>query len=332
MNVCFGGSLLVATFAILEIGVRLLGYSEQYMFDPIYTSYNESNDIPYVYKPNLANARAMGVTVINTDSLGLRAKVSGARYGHKLAREYRIAMAGDSVTFGTGVADVEDTFAEVLEKTLNSKQADLRVQVFNYGVGAYSVKEMVSTLRHRMPAIEPDLVIMAIIPEDFDLGRAPTVNSEGYLIDRKRSGLLSPDSYIRQLIRNVHSVYLLRDIAGRILGSRDDVPLTTTDGYSTSYQYLLQFNKTAKEHQEASLIVLLPSMQSEFGQVSSQLYRDNVAFLDLSALRNEFTEQAFKASRFDGHPSAAVHHRIGEALAEYIQKGPMKEHGGAANK
>lgn len=328
MNVCFASSLLAATFAMLEIGVRLLGYSERYMFDPIYTSSDESNDIPYVYKPNLANVRAMGGIVINTDSLGLRAKVSGARYGRKLAREYRIAMAGDSFTFGTGVAAVEDTFAEVLEKTLNSKQADLRIQVFNYGVGAYSVKEMVSTLRHRMLAIEPDLVIMAIIPEDFDLDRAPRINSEGYLISRKRSGLLSPDSYIRQLIRDVHSVYFLRDIAGRILASRDAVPMTTIDGYSISYQYLLQFNKTAKEHKRASLIVLLPSMQSEFGQVSSQLYRDNVAFLDLSALRHEFTEHAFKASRFDGHPSAAVHHRIGEELAEYLLRDRLKESSG----
>lgn len=73
-------------------------------------------------------------------------------------------------------------------------------------------------------------------------------------------------------------------------------------------------------------------MQGEFGRVSRQLYRDNVAFLDLSALRNEFTVQAFKVSRFDGHQSAAVHHRIGEALAEYIQKGLIKEHGWPENK
>jgi hypothetical protein len=269
----------------------------------------------------------MGGIVINTDSLGLRAQVSGARYGRKPPREYRIAIAGDSVTFGTGVAAVEDTFAEVLEKTLNSKQADLRTQVFNYGVGAYSVKEMVATLQHRMLVIESDLVILAIIPEDFDLDRAPMVNSEGYLIDRKRSALLSPDSYIRQLIRNVRSVYVLRDIAGRILASRNAVPVTI-DSYSISYQYLLQFNKTAKENKVASLIVLLPSMHSEFGQVPSQLYRDNVAFLDLSALRNEFTEHAFKASRFDRHPSAAVHHRIGEELAEYLLRDRLKESSG----
>jgi len=313
--------LVAASFALLEIGVRLSGYSERYMFDPIYTRFGGSNDIPYVYKPNLENVLAMGGSVINTDSLGLRAKESGARYLPKLAGEYRIAIAGDSVTFGVGVAEVEDTFAEVLEKTLNSNQAAFRVQVFNYGVAAYSVKEMVATLQYRMLAIEPDLVILAIIAQDFDLDRVPGLSSEGYLINRKRAGLLPADSSIRSALRNVHSVYFLRDIAEQILASRgaDAIPATAIEAHPNSYQYLVQFDKAAKEHRVASLVVLLPSLRGEFGDVPKRLYLDNVTFLDLSALRNEFTHQTFMASRFDRHPSAAVHHRIGEALAEHVR-------------
>jgi hypothetical protein len=321
MRLCFTCLLMAGTFAMLEICLRLSGYSEHYMFDPIYTSHSEWGEIPYAYKPNLQNALAMGGTVINTDSLGLRAKVSGVRYGPKPAYEYRIAIAGDSVTFGTGVKDVEDTFARVLEKALNNKQGELRVRVFNYGVGAYSVKEMASTLRHRMLAIEPDLVMIAIIPEDFNLDRTPMINLEGYVVSRSLGKVLSPDSNVRRLLRHIHSAYFLRDIGRQVLASENAVPVTATRGYSNSYPYLLQFTKVAREHQLASLTVLLPTMQSDFGNVPSHLYRDQIPFLDLSRLRNEFTDSTFKASRFDGHPSAAVHHRIGAVLAEYVQTG-----------
>src|SRR5215208_4997149 len=79
---------------------------------------DRSEEIPYIHKCNLTEARARGLAVINTDSLGLRAKNVGASYGVKQPNEYRIALVGDSVTFGEGVPRTEDTFAQVLEDTL----------------------------------------------------------------------------------------------------------------------------------------------------------------------------------------------------------------------
>jgi lysophospholipase L1-like esterase len=80
--------------------------------------------------------------VINTDSLGLRANTAGATYGIKRSNEYRIAIVGNSCTFGEGIARTEDIFAQVLEDTLNQQQQAVTVKVFNYGASAYSVKDM----------------------------------------------------------------------------------------------------------------------------------------------------------------------------------------------
>src|ERR1051326_3540792 len=88
--------LLVATGILLEIAVRLWGYSEPHIYDPIYRPGGHT-DIPYVHKPNLVNARGRGLAMINTDSLGLRAKTAGVRYLPKQPDEYRIAIAGDSI-------------------------------------------------------------------------------------------------------------------------------------------------------------------------------------------------------------------------------------------
>lgn len=75
--------------------------------------------------------------------------------------EYRIALLGDSYTLGEGVGRTEDTFAQVLEDTLNRRHPGIIVRVFNFQASAYSVKEMVASLKHRAPAIDPDFVVMS---------------------------------------------------------------------------------------------------------------------------------------------------------------------------
>jgi hypothetical protein len=105
-------------------------------------SRDRTADIPYVHKPSLTQARARGPAVINTDSLGLRAKTAGATYGIKRSNEYRIAIVGNFCTFGEGIARTGGTFVQVLEDTLNQQQQAVTVKVFNYGASAYSVKKM----------------------------------------------------------------------------------------------------------------------------------------------------------------------------------------------
>src|SRR6476646_1311006 len=108
--ISFAGLLIVVPLIVAEFALRLWGYSELSIYDPIYIPFEKSEDIPYVHKPNLVHARAHGLAIINTDSLGLRSKTAGLRYGPKQRNEYRIAITGDSVTFGEGVPSTDDTF------------------------------------------------------------------------------------------------------------------------------------------------------------------------------------------------------------------------------
>jgi lysophospholipase L1-like esterase len=311
--------LFVATSLLLEVGVRVWGYSERHICDPIYTTFAPSTDIPYVHKPNLHDARARGLAIINTDSLGLRSKVAGARYEHHQSGEYRIAIVGDSVTFGEGVRRTEDTYAQTLEDTLNQRQSAFRVKVFNYGASAYSVKVMEATLEERVLEVEPDLVLMAIIPPDFDLTRTPSVDGWGYLTDNKLSGFLPKDSRIRIYLRKVHLLYLLRDmIYSRQTGSRQVQEILLSGNVPESYSFIRRFSETARQHKLAYAVALLPMLDGKFAGVPARLQADDIPFVDLSTLRDEFTVEQFKASKFDSHPSAAVHRRLGELLADYI--------------
>lgn len=315
----FGVYLLLITIFLLEIGVRMWGYSERYIYDPIYMPFTTSEDIPYIHKPNLTQARARGLAVINTDSLGLRAKTSGTIYGPKQPCEYRIAIVGDSNTFGEGVPKTEDTYAQVLEESLNQQPQAVAVKVLNFGVSAYSVKQMAATLQHRMVEVQPDLVIMAIIPEDFNLSRTPIIDTAGYLVGQSMGTLL--DSLVREVLRRIHLLYVLRDVALPWFSSSQDVGSLPSRGeIPDSSLYIKQFKETAEQHGLGYLILLLPRMQEEaWGSLPDRLAQDGIRYLDLSPLGKEFTTEAFMASRFDLHVSPAVHQRIGESLAEYVR-------------
>lgn len=318
--------MVLVTLVALEVAVRMWGYSQRHMYDPIYMLFESAEDIPYIQKPNLVQARARGLAVINTDSLGLRAKIAGASYGVKQPNEYRIAVVGDSVTFGEGVPRTEDTFAQVLEDTLNQRQESVTVKVFNYGASAYSVKEMVATLQYRMLDIQPDLVVMAIIPSDFNLARTPTIDELGYLIDQRLSYLSPPGSIARQVLRGIHLTYVLRDIGLHWFFKPLDITQVLSRGeIPEAYDYVRQFKKVAEQRELSYAIVLLPTpRRTSWGPLPDQLARDSITHVDLSFLWNEFITEQYMASRFDPHPSPAVHHRIGEELAGHILHSHLK--------
>ncbi|MDD1778206.1 MAG: hypothetical protein LUQ65_08565, partial [Candidatus Helarchaeota archaeon] len=90
---------------------------------------------------------------------------------------------GDSFTFGQGVAN-EETFPQVVNNELNTVQSQYRITVFNFGVSSYNVKTMADTLRYRVMEIKPDLAVMCIIYDDFDLNRTGVVDRYGYTVAR----------------------------------------------------------------------------------------------------------------------------------------------------
>jgi hypothetical protein len=193
------------------------------------------------------------------------------------------------------------------------------VKVLNFGESAYSVKQMAATLQYRMVGIQPDLIVMAIIPSDFNLSRTPIIDAAGYLVDQRIGILL--DSPVREVLRRIHLLYVLREIALPWFSSSQDVGSLLARGeIPESYRYIQRFKETAEQHGFAYLILLLPRMkEKDWGSLPDQLTQDAVTYLDLSTLGKEFTTVEYMASRFDPHASPAVHRRIGESIAEYVR-------------
>jgi hypothetical protein len=298
---------------MLEGVTRLSGYSEVFLYDPIYMPFH--GDIPYVLKPNLLGAR-VGLVYINTDTLGLRSEVAGAAYGPKRDDEYRIAVIGDSYTFGIGVRN-EDTFCRLLENNLIQRYNKLKVQVFNFGVPSYSVKEMVATLQLIVMNIKPDYIILAMIPGDLMLSRVASIDKYGYLCV---SGY--KDSYIKVVLRKMHLIYIIRELYynyTKSLNKQFSLKYMDKIDIDKSFNYILKFKQIAIDNKLSYCVVILPSIIK--GDVESEdtlktmLQRHEVNFINLAALSQNFSINQFKASKFDTHPSAIVHKKIAEELS-----------------
>ena len=305
--------LTIVAGVLLETGVRVSGFAEPHLYDPIYAPFDRTPDIPYVHKPNLVRARARGLAIIDTDALGLRTVSPAERLGPKAPDELRIAVVGDSVTFGEGVPHTDDTFVRVLEDELGRTSGRSRVRAFNFGVSAYSVREMAATLEHRMIAVEPDVVLLALIPNDFTVSRTPGIDHAGYLVHRDDQWLRAPG--VRHVLRSVHALYLLRALRVR-WEAHDRRRWLPRDEVPESYRYVLRFGEIAASRGIASLVVLLPvPLHRMWGALPSRLTADRVAHLDLSPVIHDLAPEDLAASPFDPHPSPEVHRRIGRALA-----------------
>lgn len=77
----------------------------------------------------------------------------------------RIAVLGDSTTFGYGV-EASETYSAVLETLIRSKGQ--RCEVLNFGVTGYNTRDEAIQLEHRVMAFEPDMLILGYNLNDPD--------------------------------------------------------------------------------------------------------------------------------------------------------------------
>ncbi|MFZ5447740.1 MAG: SGNH/GDSL hydrolase family protein [Thermodesulfobacteriota bacterium] len=282
----------------------------------------ETPEIPYILKPNLHNATAPSNTKINTDEMGLRYQGANTRYEAKSHNEYRIVFLGDSFTFGQGV-DNDKVFSHIISEYLNKWQSDYKVKIFNFGVSGYNVKTMVDTFYYRALRVKPDLVIMCIIYDDFDINRTGVVDSYGYTVNKYGSEHSKFWSFTKRLLRNVHLVYILRDIFRPSPGPESE----TVEGIPQTYQYLQQFKDIAEAQGISYLIVTLPSKHprdAHILEIQEQLQKDNIRYYDLFSLADSISLRDFSLNKRDAHPSSLVHKRIADLLGRYILDNYLK--------
>ncbi len=101
----------------------------------------------------------------STNSYGFRGKEPLAP---KPEGTFRIAVVGDSLTMGSGVAD-DDTYSSVLEEQLNSTHADRRFEVLNMGLNGLPINTIVARrVLRQAPPLAPDMIVYGYTLNDIE--------------------------------------------------------------------------------------------------------------------------------------------------------------------
>ncbi|MCX6709902.1 MAG: SGNH/GDSL hydrolase family protein [Candidatus Woesearchaeota archaeon] len=152
---------LVLFLAALEITTRLVYRNYGYGYPPGLTIKDDING--YRYKPGFRGNffGSYSNITISINSRGFR----DYEYAlEKPADSYRIAVIGDSVTFGSGIP-MQETYAKQLEKMLNSNSS-VRYEVLNMGVNSYEFEQEYNLLKSDGLKFKPDLVIVGFVLND----------------------------------------------------------------------------------------------------------------------------------------------------------------------
>ena len=233
----------------------------------------------------------------------------------KPGREIRVAMLGDSLTFGWGVA-AKDTPSALLGATLKARHLEHTVRVINMGVGNYNTAMEVSAFLARGLTLQPDIVVLNYFIND----------AEPQPPQRRGNFLSWSYAYIFLIGRF--------DILNRQLAVREDWRtyygnLYTPDaaGWRDARAAIQRLTAALKERGIPLLIANYPELHilgdkypfpfvaAELAKLAREL---NVGFIDLSpALASEAPETLW-VSPTDPHPNAKANELMTKLLYDEV--------------
>jgi lysophospholipase L1-like esterase len=110
---------------------------------------------------------------------------STKEYSTQRSNKKRIAVIGDSFVDALQV-NVDQCFAELLEKNLNSHEEP--VEVYRFGFGNAALSQYLNVLRYVVKKFNPDMAIVSIQANDFLTSILPSANSDGDFLQFAQKG------------------------------------------------------------------------------------------------------------------------------------------------
>ena len=314
---------LVAVNSLVGIGLLavVLGAMEIYLRLTVPPSSSESIYTYTLatprYKIMKANARitAWGKE-LRTNELGFRDRAIGP----KQPGEYRIVVLGDSFTVSAGV-DFKDIYTSRLEKLLGAR-------VINLAVGGYNIVQYALVLQEVGLALEPDLVIVALFPDnDF--------SNETYEANfRVASGRASPESdpawYEDLYVHRAYGRRLQSKLNG--LFPEKSAPGSKMSDWEQNVAALRAIAAMTGQRGIRLKVAILPhtwnfeKQRPLFAQVRKECAASGLACSDLLEpfIARRLPESSLRLNPIDAHPNERYNAVIAEELAASL-KGLVKQ-------
>ncbi len=312
----------VLALVLLEVVVREFGLAEHLLTDPAYVK-SDAPGVRYRYRSHF-EGRVQGPTALSTNSFGARDReFSRVRPAGTL----RIVVMGDSFAFGQGVR-ASESFPKLLERELAARLRGRSVEVINFGVQGYSLRQAVA--RYLTEGIEfaPQIAVLAPIADDLDPRRTQTfVDAHGYL-----TSSIGGEGVWKRWLRRFHSAYLVKGIVYGALAAltgggsdvaRDD-PLPEERARELDAQ-VARFVEASAAADVVPVLALVDYVRTPVTDALAAHVRERFPTLQVIDMAPVF--KADGAERFavprDGHPNAEAHRLIARLIAERLLTLPL---------
>lgn len=247
------------------------------------------------------------------NALGFR----GKDYPPKDPRVFRIAVLGDSLTYGYGIAE-QDTYSALLQQRLSRH---FRVEVLNLGVSGYQSQQIVDIARWSVRYLRPDFILYGMCLNDF-----LPANVSDY---QKRRWLELPASLASHTAVGLWLAKLWQGLLMR-LGLEDDFFADILEGVDQRSQRferdMQELNRTVRSAGLPPVLALVLSQFPAHRQAGPMIAlaerRMRAAGLRVIPSSPYNWEQAYKrtrlhVSRWEGHPNEVAN----KIFADYFLAG-----------
>ncbi len=249
---------------------------------------------------------------------------------------YRIAVIGDSFTFGQGIEE-KDRFSNLLEHRLNRSQG--RYQVLNFGKAGTNTAEEVNILKHQVLDTSPDYILLQWYIND----------GEGRDSKKKRPWALLPSHFLTSYLHERSALFYmlnshwqhLQVSLGLIKKYDDYVMERFGDPDSAPSQAaasaLEEFFRIAKAHNIPVGVVMFPRLIDARGSINNYglgflidhamvvCRQHGVSCLDLRPIFADVSPATkLWANRLDPHPGPLANRMVCETILKDFKQGWVK--------
>lgn len=278
------------------------------------TSMIEDSVLGWTMQPNVRHEQVTEEfhVVYETNAQGFRSPYDFAA----ATAEQRVAIVGDSFTFGVGVAYAQ-TFGALLDAHLS------QARVENFGHAGFAVDQMWLTARHYALPLRPALLIVCVISRDFDRSLEAYRLPEGWNkpVFHLRDGALMPrtaadrpPAWVRAL-QQYSVLWTLGWHVSRTVAQH----LPHGEWWRLNIALLQQIAADAQAQHTPLLFVFLPTMhEPRFPALRRYMRHHNLPFLDLSEFPVADRQQLYY--RADGHFTPQGHQWVAAHLVAWMQR------------
>lgn len=267
------------------------------------------------------------------NSLGLRDADAGSRHSDA-ANAKRVLILGDSFTFGTGVANDEAIFPEMLERRLNAEFSGqgVSIEILNGGIPASLTGQWVDLLQQVKDRTKLDVVLIVFFLRDgtrAGLGASsfgPIIKEQS---SKNRNNFFYQKSYFFRLYQDIQDrTYLSRKYARALNESYFGGPEQTRE-WETAKANILKIRAIAKEDGAGVGLVVFPVLielneNYPFRKICNLITgfcadHDMPVHSVLPAFMGK-GESALWVSPIDQHPNELAHRIAADSILPFLRQ------------